>query len=308
MKAKQIALSLLLFTLFFASSSASAQVSTFVASTGSDLNPCSRTAPCRNFQAAVNVVQPGGEVVALDSAEFGSISIAKAVSVIAAPGVHAAVTATSGNGVSINAGAKDTIALRGLTIIGHGGFAGISFSSGETLHIESCLVSGFSGVPASVKVGVSFVGSGNLEVKDSLMRSNDVGILVKPTTGTALVTIDHVRLEGGLAGLAPRGGSKVTVRHSLAADNGTGFSVGSDAAPVELTLEDCVVSNNIDGISAEGSPSGALVIVRVSNSTVTTNSNGMVNLGGAGVLSRGNNTIEGNGTDTVGVIGSYSAK
>jgi hypothetical protein len=45
---------------------------TFVASTGSDSDPCSRVDPCRTFQAAVDATAAGGEVVALDSAGFGS--------------------------------------------------------------------------------------------------------------------------------------------------------------------------------------------------------------------------------------------
>src|SRR5215472_14949697 len=72
-----------LFLAVLATSASGQSVRTFVASTGADSNPCSRVAPCRTFQAAVNAVAPGGEVIALDSAGFGSrLDINKSVSVI----------------------------------------------------------------------------------------------------------------------------------------------------------------------------------------------------------------------------------
>src|SRR5215471_11326193 len=119
---------------------------TFVASTGSDSNPCSRVAPCRTFDAALNAVAPGGEIVPLDSAGFGAnLTITKAVSIIAPDGVYAGVTITTGFGIFINAGPSDSITLRGLTVIGQSGDAdsGVTFLTGGALHVESCVMTGF---------------------------------------------------------------------------------------------------------------------------------------------------------------------
>src|SRR5215471_5697202 len=185
----------LLFPLFLVAilaSAVSGQVRTFVASTGSDANPCSRIAPCRTFQAAVDAAAPGGEVVALDAAGFGSnVSINKSISIIASPGVYAAITVTSGDGVDINAGATDTIALRGLTVINQGSSGhGISFSTGAILHVENCVVNGFG--PSGDGVHFQPSGSSRLEVKDSIMRGNTEGIFV---AGNAHALIDQVRME-----------------------------------------------------------------------------------------------------------------
>src|SRR5215472_5030027 len=139
--------SLFLLALFAWSSSAQA-VRTFVASTGSDSNPCSRIAPCRTFQAAVDAAAPGGEVVALDSAGFGSnVNINKPISIIGSPGVYAAITVLPGgpvDGIDINAGASDTVILRGLTVISQfmNASVGIAFNTGGTLFIENCVVNG----------------------------------------------------------------------------------------------------------------------------------------------------------------------
>ena len=316
MKTIQFAVGSFLFAAFLASASASAQVRTFVASTGSDTNPCSRTAPCRTFQAAVNATAPGGEVVALNSAGFGTnVPINKAISIVAPSGVYAGVTVSSGDGIDINAGPSDTVILRGLTIIQQGsvGEFGVAFNSGRTLHIESCVVNGFTtSQPGTFFAGVLFDSTGNLEVKDSIMRGNDVGIGVTAARpGKAVAAIDHVRLEGNrLYGLEALDGSIVTVRDSLASDNGTGFAANSSAgAPVQLYIENCVASNN-RGTGGTGILSFALdavVSVKVSNSTVTNNSIGLQTVGPLAVLlSRGNNTVEGNTTATSGTISSFS--
>ena len=53
----------------------------FVASYGNDSNPCTFGSPCKTFQVAVNTVDAGGEVTAIDSAGFGPLIIDKAVTI-----------------------------------------------------------------------------------------------------------------------------------------------------------------------------------------------------------------------------------
>src|SRR6266567_614359 len=122
---------------------AQAQLRVFVSGTGSDANPCTRMAPCRNFQRGHDVVTAGGEVVALDSAGYGTVSITKSVT-LTGDGVYAGITVTSGDGVYISVGSSDTVVLRGLTLNGVGGTDGISFHAGGNLHVENCVVTGFS--------------------------------------------------------------------------------------------------------------------------------------------------------------------
>jgi hypothetical protein len=133
--------------------------------------------------------------------------------------------------------------------------------------------------------------------------------MVLTTSGTAQAAIDQVRLEDGGTGLLAREGSTVTVRNSLASGNGVGFVAYSfSAANAELDIENCAASNNGTGIVASSASTG-VATVRVSNSTVTHNGTGLANLAAPAVLlSRGNNTVEGNGATTFGTIGSYTAK
>src|SRR5215467_5681246 len=86
---------------------------TFVASYGADNPACSLATPCRSFGAAITASNAGGEVVVVDSAGYGTVMIAKAVSIIVPAGIFGGITVTSGAGVTINAPGA-TVVLRGL--------------------------------------------------------------------------------------------------------------------------------------------------------------------------------------------------
>jgi hypothetical protein len=298
-----------LFIILSASAASGQAQRTFVARTGigNDSNPCTLQAPCRTFTQAISQTSPGGEVVVLNSAGYGAVSITKAISLISPPGVYAGISVFSGDGIDINAGASDVVTLRGLTINNQGTFgSGIAFNGGGTLHVENCVTNGFT-----AGFGISFNAAGILSVKDSIARGNFSGIVVQPAAGAALADLEGVRLEGNAAaGLVAGGGAgttKVTVRNSFAAGNNTGFATVPGNGPIELNIESCISSNNSSGGIAAFANNGETVIVRVSSSTVTNNNIGLSASNPAVLLSRVNNTVEGNGTNTIG-IGSYTSK
>ena len=107
-------------SLFAATGAATTAKRTFVASTGNDANPCSLTAPCRDFARAIMQTSIGGEVIVLDSAGYGAVTVTKSVSIIAPPGIYAGISVFSGDGVTVNAPGA-TVVLRGLSINGQGG-------------------------------------------------------------------------------------------------------------------------------------------------------------------------------------------
>src|SRR5215471_18062583 len=93
------------FACSLATAPAHARARTFVASYGNDSNPCTFGSPCKTFQVAVNAVDAGGEVTAIDSAGFGPISISKAVTITSPDGVEAGIVANAGaDAIDINAG------------------------------------------------------------------------------------------------------------------------------------------------------------------------------------------------------------
>src|SRR6201998_504538 len=86
---------------------------TWVSGVGDDANPCSRTAPCKTFAGAISKTAPCGEIDVLDPGGFGAVTITKCIS-IEADGVIAGVLVSGTNGIVIQAGAGDTVVLRGL--------------------------------------------------------------------------------------------------------------------------------------------------------------------------------------------------
>src|SRR5262245_50453923 len=91
------------FVLFLASTSAThAQATrTWVSGVGDDVNPCSRTAPCKTFAGAISKTAAGGEIDALDPGGFGSVTITKSIT-IDGSGTFASILGAGTNGININ--------------------------------------------------------------------------------------------------------------------------------------------------------------------------------------------------------------
>ena len=157
------------------SSAPTPQTRTYVSGTGSDNNPCTVSSPCKTFQAALALTLAGGEIFVLSSANYGAVTINKAVS-ITSEGAVAGVLATSGAAVVISAGPNDVVNLRGLDVDGgNSGVTGIQFSSGQSLNIQKPTVRNFT------NSGISFTpnGSSTLSASDIVVAGNaNNGILV----------------------------------------------------------------------------------------------------------------------------------
>ena len=76
---------------------------TFVASYGVDTSACSLASPCRSFAVAISKTNPTGEVIVLDSAGYGPVTITQSVTITAPPGVYAGITVpASTTGIVVN--------------------------------------------------------------------------------------------------------------------------------------------------------------------------------------------------------------
>jgi len=237
---------------------------TFVSGLGSDANPCSRTAPCRTFQHAHDLVDANGEVLALDSAGYGVLTISKNVT-ISGEGVEATANATTPiDGITIaTAGLK--VVLRSITVEGFGtGNIGINVTAAVNLTIQHCVIHGF--VVDGLRFAVSS-GTGNLSLSDSKVVDCGNGVdLLGTASGNITATIANTRIEnnGGFGLFTQR--AKVTIRNSAISGNGAdGIGVYTSS---EVNVENCESSNNA-GHGIESLDPTALV--RVSRSVVTDN-------------------------------------
>src|SRR2546423_9469860 len=72
----------LMMLILAAASSAQAQATrTWVSGVGDDVNPCSRTAPCKTFAGAISKTAAGGEIDCLDPGGFGAVTITKSIEI-----------------------------------------------------------------------------------------------------------------------------------------------------------------------------------------------------------------------------------
>ena len=82
--------------------SANAQATrTWVSGVGDDVNPCSRTAPCKTFAGAISKTAASGEINCLDPGGFGAVTITKSIT-IDCTGTLGGILAASTNGVNVN--------------------------------------------------------------------------------------------------------------------------------------------------------------------------------------------------------------
>src|SRR3954463_13760726 len=129
---------------------AQAQTRTWVSGVGDDLNPCSRTAPCKTFAGAISKTADKGEIDCLDPGGFGTVTITKSITIDGTTGAgFGSILAAGTNGVNVNDSATATpntivVMLKNLSINGAStGFDGVRFTSGKALFIENCHIFGF---------------------------------------------------------------------------------------------------------------------------------------------------------------------
>src|ERR1700681_2416171 len=54
---------------------------TWISGVGDDVNPCSRTAPCKTFAGAISKTAAGGIINCLDPGGFGAVTITKSMTI-----------------------------------------------------------------------------------------------------------------------------------------------------------------------------------------------------------------------------------
>jgi hypothetical protein len=261
---------------------------TWVSGLGDDANPCSRTAPCLTFAGAFPKTATKGEIDALDMGDFGPVTLTKAITLDGHQMSGRIVATTGADGIEINAGPSDVVILRNLVISGDGvGRHGIRFIAGRALHVENCIVTGFTGN------GIHFspVNSGTFTLQDTVARNNAMaGIHVEPAAGIAKGLVARSSLSGNADGLLAGPNARVTLLSVVATGNtGRGFAaVGGTLGTAEIQVERSVSTFNAVGVSAGGSQSAT---VRLAQTTVLNNDQPVDAQESGIILSNGNNQI-----------------
>src|ERR1044072_5652049 len=90
-----------LFALLQAAPAQAQATRTWVSGVGDDVNPCSRTAPCKTWAGAISKTAAGGMINCLDPGGYGTLTITKSIT-IKCYGTFGSILASGVNGVIIN--------------------------------------------------------------------------------------------------------------------------------------------------------------------------------------------------------------
>ncbi len=296
MKIFKLSLSILAIVLLATSASAQA-TRTWVSGVGDDINPCSRTAPCKTFAGAISKTARNGYIHVLDPGGFGTVTITKSITIDGTPFL-AGVLAAATTGININitdfvADPLATVTLRNLDIEGAAsGLRGINIPSAKKVVIDGCRILNFRGNPGrgidvtttvanmtilvkntvithSLAQGIRISGAGggatNLDVQGTTINQND---------NSAIDLIANARAVVGSSDLSQNGSAGVF------AEAGT-------------TLADVAFTRMSQNIIAASALNGG--VIRLYNSQLVEN-NTSIN---GNVISHGNNAVIGNTTNTL---------
>jgi len=289
------------FVLALASLANAQATRTWVSGVGDDVNPCSRTAPCKTYAGAISKTAKDGEISTLDPGGFGAVTITKSITINGTHGQgYGSILAALTTGVIINItdvnDIRKTVRLRTLDINGAStGVDGVRINSALKVYVEDTVIDGFT------NRGINDIrnnANGHLYVSDSKIRNTvQSGIVVLPTApGNIIAMINNTTVQGSSSnsGIAFDGNVKGTVNRSFVTGHTSSGVFANGTA--EMTVESSVISHNGTGITAN-----AGTTVRLFSSTVTNNTTSIPAASQAQVRSTNpaTNKITGNTTNNL---------
>jgi hypothetical protein len=295
---------------------------TWVSGVGDDLNPCSRTAPCKTYAGAISKTATNGEISTLDPGGFGAVTITKSITIEGTQGQGYGSILNSGTtGVSIafdsfsavSPEGNKTVRLRNLNINGSGGsggnassglrairISGGAASANSEVIVEDCVLDGSQAASPGRGIEDLRSGGGKLWVMNTTIRNmSGTAIALAPASGFTRVdvTISNVRIFNALFGIAIGSGGRAVVTNSVISGcTNAGLFAEGPLGASELHANSVVLNNN--GTAIQQNAGGT---IRIGNSDIT---NSTTNGTSGTVLSYGNNRAAGNaGTTTLTPIG-----
>jgi hypothetical protein len=263
---------------------------TWVSGVGDDVNPCSRTAPCKTFAGAISKTATNGEINCLDPAGYGAVTVTKSIT-IDCEDTQGSILSAGTTGVIINMAAGDAkkaFRLRGVSINGAGtGTFGIRVLTNlTTLTLQEVVIDGV------VQHGISIeTSAGNMKalIDHTTIRNNSGHAINSFIIGSATMNmaITNSTLSfNGQNGLNLADTNVVAISDSVINGNATGIL----ASNAKVFVSRCTIFNNMTGVSASNSGN-----VRLFGATITGNGTGV---SGSIITSVTNtNSIRGNTVD-----------
>ena len=280
-------------------SAAQAQSSrTWVSGVGDDINPCSRTAPCKTFAGAFSKTATGGEISVLDPGGYGTLLITKAITIDGGTGAGwGSVLASGATGFTINITtglATDKVILRNLSInCNRTNVDGIRFLAGKELHVQNVDI--FQCLSDGIELNAAAASTVKVFVKETSIRNGATGIRMLSAGGTLNVAADRVELANNTTGVDVQAGTLNISNSNITGHTGTGLAAAGSVGSVLNADNNTVTNNDGAGITA----ASAFGLVRISNNAIHRNGTGIAVSGGV-IQTCGNNKNYGNTTDIIG--------
>lgn len=293
-----MALAVMAITLFVSSAAQAQATRTWVSGVGDDVNPCSRTAPCKTFAGAISKTAAGGEISVLDPGGYGTLTITKSITVDGGTGAGwGSVLAALTTGFIINCAAPttDVVHLRNLSINGaNNGTDGIRILAAATVHLENINIFRFTG--DGIEMAYTGGNVGRLNAKNvTISECATTGILIGGSqTASHAVQLDGMNIVRNGHGIRVNNRGSVEISNSVISANNTTVSstaILADSAVAGaaiIDVENCQINFNSIAIQANTNQA-----VRLSNNHITGNGNAL-NFTGGTIASWGNNKIVGN--------------
>ncbi len=254
---------------------------TWVSGVGDDVNPCSRTAPCKTFAGAISKTATNGEISCLDPGGFGAVTITKSIT-IDCEDTQGSILAAGTTGIIVNitlaADTKKAVKIRGISINGAAtGTIGVRVLAANFVDLDEVVIDGFTSHGVSVE---TTSGAPKVFVGRSLIRSSTGnGINFFATGGTPTLHVTNTRILGMTGnGINLAGVSGASVMDSTISGNSVGVNSASN-----ISLMNCLISGNTTGVAAL---TGG--IVRIYGNMITQNTTGL-SISGGQIVSSGNN-------------------
>jgi hypothetical protein len=295
------------FLLAFASMAQAQATRTWVSGVGDDVNPCSRTAPCKTYAGAISKTATNGEISTLDPGGFGAVTITKGLTIDGTAGQgFGSILASGTSGVIINDGTgAAVVTLRNLSINGASTTAGsgIRFLAGKALIVENCDIFGFIGTSAPAGRGISVeltAGPRNVSVKDTNITNCTAGLRIGTTSSFVAAILDNVNIDAtgnqvvGSTGIDLAAGGFAVIRDSTISrfQNGINNTGGANSG---ASLIGTTLFSNVTGINAGASTARSSMSSFLSNDTAVALSGGAFNSGCDNFFNGNTNDITGGG-------------
>ncbi|HEX6189872.1 MAG TPA: hypothetical protein VFZ40_17480 [Pyrinomonadaceae bacterium] len=278
------------FLLAFASIAQAQATRTWVSGVGDDVNPCSRTAPCKTYAGAISKTAANGEISTLDPGGFGAVTITKGMTIDGTTGAgFGSILAVGVTGVIVN----DTtgvavVTLRNLAINGasNGIGNGIRFLAGKALIVEDCDIFGFTGTVSNGR-GISVeltAGPRNVVIKDTNITNCTTGVRITTSTSFVTAVMDNVNIDAtgnqvaGTTGVEVAANGFVSIRDSSISRWANGINVTGGAAS-EVSVIGTTLFNNLVGYAVGGSTSEVTSSQFARNGTAITLAGGVIRTG-----------------------------